>query len=325
MSLVSAVLILSGLISAAGLVIILIRKSHGRSAALTRPLLAGVLCMNGIGVVLTVASRLSENAASSSAGILPAATLPMAMDTAVFGLKFGWLYAFLTFLRRFALPLGERRFRRLLAAVFLPFAVILAFGWLEFLLSSNREIFDKLQFVSDYFVFVAMIGTGLYLRSRTMVLVSREATKAMAVLAIFSVSLFLLLGLWWIIGGSVGQAAPALAAAFNPLVFLLFNGGLAFWALRFSSVLSGPEIERFVPSRIPESLSSRFRISRRECEIIELVGRGLSNQDIAQSLFISPYTVKKHLNNIFVKTGVVSRVQLAALFHFESGSKGETS
>jgi DNA-binding CsgD family transcriptional regulator len=247
----------------------------------------------------------------------------MAADTAIFGFKFGWLFAFLTFLRRFALPLGERRFRRLLAVVLLPLAVLVALGWIEFLLVSHRDLFDRLQFVSDYFVFIAMIGAGIYLRSRSAVLVSRKAAKAILVLAAYSISFFLLLGLWWVIGGSIRQAMPALAAAFNPLVFLLFNGGLAFWVLRFSGVLSGPEAERFIPSRIPEDLSSRFRISRREREIIELVGQGLSNQDIAQSLFISPYTVKKHLNNVFMKTSVANRVQLAALFHFDPGSKGE--
>lgn len=323
MPVVSAVLILPGFLTASVLVILLIRKTHHRSASLTRPLLAGVLCMNGIGLVLIIASLLSENAAFSSTGILSEATLSMAAGTAIFAFKFGWLFAFLTFIRRFALPLGERRFRRLLAVVLLPLAVLVALGWIEFLLVSHQDLFERLQFVTDCFVFIAMIGAGTYLRSRTTVLVSRKAAKAILVFAAFSVSFFLLLVLWWIIRGSVGQAMPAFAAAFNPLVFLLFNGGLAFWVIRFSNVLSGPEAERFVPSRIPEDLSSRFGISRREREIIELVGHGMSNHDIAQSLFISPYTVKKHLNNIFMKTGVANRVQLVALFHFDPGSKGE--
>ncbi len=279
--------------------------------------------MNGIGLVLIVTAGLSDKTVAAAAGKLTAALAAMASDTAIFGLKFGWLWAFLTFLRRFALPLKERYFHRLLTAACLPLAGLLAFGWIEFLLTSRRVLFDKLQSASDYFVFIAMIGAGLYLRSRTTVLVRREAIKAIVVLAAFSVVFFLFLGLWWIVGGSVGQWAPALAAAFNPLAFLFFNGGLAFWVLRFSGVLSGPEAERFVPARIPESLSSRFGITRREREIIELVGQGLSNQDIARSLYISLYTAKKHLANIFAKTGVANRVQLAALFCFEPKPNGE--
>jgi len=55
-------------------------------------------------------------------------------------------------------------------------------------------------------------------------------------------------------------------------------------------------------------------ISKREQEIIELVGQELSNQEIAGRLFISLHTVKKHLNNIFLKTGVGNRVQLVRMF-----------
>ncbi len=319
---VSPALMLPGIVSAAGLVAILARRSRGASARLIRPLLAGVLCMNGIGLVL-IASAGSPGRAAAAGSRLAAGLPAMAADTAIFGLKLGWLVAFLAFLRRFALPLDKRRYHRLLTAALLPLASLLAFGWAEFLLTSRRVLFDKLQSASDYLVFIAMIGAGLYLRSRSSALVRREAIKAIVALAAFAVFRFLILGLWWSSGGSVGQWTPALAAAFNPLAFLLFNGGLAYWVLRFSPVLTGPEAERFVPTRIPESLTSRFGITRREREIIELVGQGLSNQDIARNLFISLYTVKKHLANVFLKTGVSNRVQLAALFHFEPGPRGE--
>jgi len=79
-------------------------------------------------------------------------------------------------------------------------------------------------------------------------------------------------------------------------------------------VLTGPELMRFAPRRISENILSRWGISRREGEIIELVAQGLSNQEIADRLFISLFTVKKHINNIFLKTGVSNRVQLARLF-----------
>ena len=300
-------------ISAAGLLTILIRRARGQAAGLIRPLLGGVLCLDGMGLVVIIAARLSATAGSSSFSSLPAAALSMVADTAIFVLKFGWLLAFLTFLRRFALPLGERLFRRLIAAVMLPVVLLVAGGWIEFLLASRRGLFDNLQYVSDYLVFFSMIGAGLYLRSRTAVLVSREAAKAVIFLGGLVAPVFLVLGLWWIAGDSVSRLAPALEAAFIPLMFLVFNGGLAFWAIRFSGVLASRDIMRFVPRRIPESFLSRWGISRREGEIIELVGQGLSNQDIADRLFISLFTVKKHLNNVFQKTGVGNRVQLVRL------------
>src|ERR671920_2079466 len=48
-------------------------------------------------------------------------------------------------------------------------------------------------------------------------------------------------------------------------------------------------------------------LSERETEIVVLVARGLSNDQIAQELYLSESTVKRHLANIYQKIGVNSR------------------
>jgi LuxR family maltose regulon positive regulatory protein len=53
-------------------------------------------------------------------------------------------------------------------------------------------------------------------------------------------------------------------------------------------------------------------LSEREVEILQLVARGLSNQQIAERLFISVGTVKWHTNNVFNKLGVRNRIQAVA-------------
>jgi len=58
------------------------------------------------------------------------------------------------------------------------------------------------------------------------------------------------------------------------------------------------------PPAWPEALTER------ECEIIRLVGQGLSNKDIADKLSISDGTVRHHMTSIFDKVGVPNRQKL---------------
>lgn len=55
--------------------------------------------------------------------------------------------------------------------------------------------------------------------------------------------------------------------------------------------------------------SSEFFLSDREKEILSLVGNGLTNQEIADVLFLSRHTVKNHLSNIFSKLGCSNRAE----------------
>lgn len=52
-------------------------------------------------------------------------------------------------------------------------------------------------------------------------------------------------------------------------------------------------------------------LTEREIEVLRLVGRGLTNQEIADDLSISLKTVKSHVSNILSKLGLNNRVQLA--------------
>lgn len=52
-------------------------------------------------------------------------------------------------------------------------------------------------------------------------------------------------------------------------------------------------------------------LTEREREVLDLVGQGLSNQEIGSSLFISLATVKFHLHNVMGKLGVHRRAELA--------------
>ena len=51
-------------------------------------------------------------------------------------------------------------------------------------------------------------------------------------------------------------------------------------------------------------------LSRAERRVADAVAAGLTNRDVATSLYVSEKTVEFHLHNIFRKIGVKSRTQL---------------
>ncbi|MFF2777634.1 response regulator [Streptomyces sp. NPDC058052] len=53
-------------------------------------------------------------------------------------------------------------------------------------------------------------------------------------------------------------------------------------------------------------------LTKRELEVLQLVGEGLSNQQISKVLFLSQATVKSHLVHVFAKLGVDSRTAAVA-------------
>jgi DNA-binding CsgD family transcriptional regulator len=58
-------------------------------------------------------------------------------------------------------------------------------------------------------------------------------------------------------------------------------------------------------------VDARWGLSPREAEVLGWVSRGKTNAEIARELFISPQTVRKHLENIFAKLGVRTRTAAA--------------
>lgn len=54
---------------------------------------------------------------------------------------------------------------------------------------------------------------------------------------------------------------------------------------------------------------NRLRLSARELEVLQLMADGLSNQQIAERLFVSLNTIKTHTSNLFIKMEVERRTQ----------------
>jgi LuxR family maltose regulon positive regulatory protein len=97
---------------------------------------------------------------------------------------------------------------------------------------------------------------------------------------------------------------------------LVILGGFLLYRLRPEAVFPERVLQRLGLSRLLEKLPDQpdqqglvEPLSARELEVLRLVDMGLSNPEIAARLSVASSTVKTHINNIYGKLGVESRLQ----------------
>ncbi len=113
-------------------------------------------------------------------------------------------------------------------------------------------------------------------------------------------------------------------SAIGHIVFSYFNESLLYLADTFSFFLinsviaamfmywANPPLIRVESEVLFENFFKKYDITQRESEIILEIYQGKTNQQIADSLFISLQTVKDHTHRIYRKTFVKNRAQLSS-------------
>lgn len=94
---------------------------------------------------------------------------------------------------------------------------------------------------------------------------------------------------------------------FRPTVY-----GIVLYILFAQKKISENKMELTSEQRLSDYYKSRG-LSKREVEVAKLAANGLTNREIADTLFIAPTTVKRHLYVIFEKLGISRREDIKPL------------
>ncbi len=87
---------------------------------------------------------------------------------------------------------------------------------------------------------------------------------------------------------------------------MVLNGGAPMSATIASKTL---KLLKQSTDIITDNSKEDFNLSKREVEVLELLKKGFDYNQIAEKLFISPFTVRKHIENIYKKLQVNNKMQ----------------
>jgi len=265
---------------------------------LTNILLFNLLILSGL-VFRYLTIQLQNPELQAYSFILPSVLVVMA------ALKLSWLYAYILMNKSLPVMITPKRTAMMLAraglGIFFIYLLVSTAAWfmhMGVLQQAGIIVFEAIIIGGALLATLQLLVTALQLpinsRRRSIMIFSAYHILLMSI--ILSV---LVLG--WLQPGP--QKLGQLLA--NGGFLVLFNLFPLIWLRWFPPLQSSSELELF------ESLG----ITRRERDIIKLIQCGMTNQEIADELYISVVTVKDHNHNIFKKSGVRNRLELSNLFH----------
>jgi DNA-binding NarL/FixJ family response regulator len=82
----------------------------------------------------------------------------------------------------------------------------------------------------------------------------------------------------------------------------------------FDELIRESHKKLLLKSPTSNQLAKMKAVSPREMEVMALISESMTNEEIAQKLFLSAKTVKTHIRNIFEKTGIRNRVEAVLLY-----------
>jgi DNA-binding CsgD family transcriptional regulator len=186
--------------------------------------------------------------------------------------------------------------------LYIPGMLFIVFGVI-FLLNILTKDWNSWAF--SWLLLIAAIGTGIILANRSNLwpVFLNQVGWGMVITGI---SLFVIFGA--IAGGLFIQVMA-------PILFIA--AGISIRYLHLEKILPDSVLKklhingegRADENSLMQNGELVKQLSDREVEVLQLIRSGMTNQQIASSLSVAPSTIKTHINNIYGKLGVQTRVQ----------------
>jgi len=285
----------TGFMGGAALLLLNVRV---RSRMLKPLLTFQLLFLVGTGLILVYFAQIENSAGNTLVEVaLPA--IIMAINTAV------WITVIV--MVRLIAPSSRRRYGvPLVAQVFAVLVIVKSLANVVVISVATPDVArDAWHLASHIFTALAMASFGIVLRgpvTRKEPVALHPLFKAYGALAIVFAP-----------AGLVEYAVQAAGIAWLPYLSLDHFLYLSWNVVSMSAtmhLLRPAKESATVLSSVPEERIRALGLSAREVEMAVMIGRGLTNKEIATQLFISPATVRTHIYNLYQKVGAGSRVEL---------------
>ena len=102
-----------------------------------------------------------------------------------------------------------------------------------------------------------------------------------------------------------GLTEEAIAASENQR-----SGSLIYSLYMMGNTMPLADQVYILQSNVIKELAAEFSLSARETEIVMLIARGFTTDNVAKKLVISPYTVNTHIRHVYEKVGIHKRSEL---------------
>jgi DNA-binding CsgD family transcriptional regulator len=284
-------------------------KSNAINRKILWSILTVVISLNTIWYSALLTDLFQSNLTTNSTTNLAANIISVSI---MFFIRFIFL---LSFFKLFQLLLAYKLTKRLLTALKYSGVALVGFwllGVLELFILKSHVLTNNLILYTDILIFFVVIIFCIYILNQVKILYTQENRKAVKLLAIIFLVPILLGFSKWLVSGML-EANSVFSQLSIPVLVFLLNGMIIFWFVVYWKKLHALKALKG-KTKLAEELVRRYKISKREMEVIQLITEGYTNQQIADELYISVETVKDHNSRIYLKTDVKNRTQLAKLF-----------